>query len=242
MPRPVVDLGDGRVKLWLRPEIETWTAKQGAADERAQSAASVADPGCRSGPSAACGPSSPRGRSVCSSDIPGPPSLHSRFGDGLDGRRQIGSKPVAGDVGSTEAPRALRQAPPTHEPDEPRPVLGGGRCSSSLAMQETLPKPGPCSSRPRDHLRRTNRPCSGPVTAADPIASEGGAYSSALAPCRPRGCASPPTHWPAHRGRETRMRSRSRLRPHDRKRGHCSDAVTMRRAFAFPWRRCPVGR
>jgi predicted DNA-binding transcriptional regulator AlpA len=30
MPRPVVDLGDGRVKLWLRPEIETWAAKQGA--------------------------------------------------------------------------------------------------------------------------------------------------------------------------------------------------------------------
>ena len=30
MPRPVVDLGDGRVKLWLRPEIESWAAKQGA--------------------------------------------------------------------------------------------------------------------------------------------------------------------------------------------------------------------
>jgi glutathione-regulated potassium-efflux system ancillary protein KefG len=26
MPRPVVDLGDGRVKLWLRPEIERWAA------------------------------------------------------------------------------------------------------------------------------------------------------------------------------------------------------------------------
>ena len=24
MPRPVVDLGDGRVKLWLRPEIQRW--------------------------------------------------------------------------------------------------------------------------------------------------------------------------------------------------------------------------
>jgi predicted DNA-binding transcriptional regulator AlpA len=31
MPRPVVDLGNGRVKLWLRPEIESWAAKQGAA-------------------------------------------------------------------------------------------------------------------------------------------------------------------------------------------------------------------
>lgn len=26
MPRPVVDLGDGRVKLWLRPEVEEWAA------------------------------------------------------------------------------------------------------------------------------------------------------------------------------------------------------------------------
>ncbi len=24
MPRPVFDLGPGRVKLWLRPEIERW--------------------------------------------------------------------------------------------------------------------------------------------------------------------------------------------------------------------------
>ncbi len=24
MPRPVVELGDGRLKLWLRPEIERW--------------------------------------------------------------------------------------------------------------------------------------------------------------------------------------------------------------------------
>lgn len=28
MPRPVLDLGEGRVKLWLRPEIEGWAAKQ----------------------------------------------------------------------------------------------------------------------------------------------------------------------------------------------------------------------
>jgi glutathione-regulated potassium-efflux system ancillary protein KefG len=28
MPRPVFDLGPGRVKLWLRPEIEKWAAKQ----------------------------------------------------------------------------------------------------------------------------------------------------------------------------------------------------------------------
>ena len=29
MPRPVIDLGKGRVKLWLRPEIEGWSARQG---------------------------------------------------------------------------------------------------------------------------------------------------------------------------------------------------------------------
>ena len=28
MPRPVVDLGDGRVKLWLRSEIVLWAARQ----------------------------------------------------------------------------------------------------------------------------------------------------------------------------------------------------------------------
>jgi glutathione-regulated potassium-efflux system ancillary protein KefG len=27
MPRPVVDLGAGRVKLWLRPEIQRWWAQ-----------------------------------------------------------------------------------------------------------------------------------------------------------------------------------------------------------------------
>lgn len=28
MPQPVIDLGRGRVKLWLRPEIEQWRAQQ----------------------------------------------------------------------------------------------------------------------------------------------------------------------------------------------------------------------
>jgi len=28
MPKPVVDLGRGRPKLWLRPEIERWAAEQ----------------------------------------------------------------------------------------------------------------------------------------------------------------------------------------------------------------------
>lgn len=30
MPRPVMDLGRGRAKLWLRPEIESWLAIQQA--------------------------------------------------------------------------------------------------------------------------------------------------------------------------------------------------------------------
>jgi glutathione-regulated potassium-efflux system ancillary protein KefG len=28
MPRPVVDLGAGRPRLWLRPDIERWYARQ----------------------------------------------------------------------------------------------------------------------------------------------------------------------------------------------------------------------
>jgi hypothetical protein len=31
MPRPVVDLGRGRPKLWLRPQIERWAALQAEA-------------------------------------------------------------------------------------------------------------------------------------------------------------------------------------------------------------------
>jgi hypothetical protein len=30
MPRPAIDLGEGRVKLWLRPQIERWAACQAA--------------------------------------------------------------------------------------------------------------------------------------------------------------------------------------------------------------------
>lgn len=28
MPKPVFDLGKGRVKLWLRPQMEGWAARQ----------------------------------------------------------------------------------------------------------------------------------------------------------------------------------------------------------------------
>jgi hypothetical protein len=98
-----------------------------------------------------------------SSAIPGPPSLHSRFGDGLDGRRQIGSKPAAGDVGSVDTPCTSRQAPPTNEPDEPRgPVLGERTLVILAGKQET-------AARRLVHVvlvpaitsRRTNRPLLG---------------------------------------------------------------------------------
>ena len=29
MPRPVVDLGRGRCKMWLQPEVEAWNASRG---------------------------------------------------------------------------------------------------------------------------------------------------------------------------------------------------------------------
>ena len=29
MPRPIVELGVGRVRLWLRPEIEAWAKRTG---------------------------------------------------------------------------------------------------------------------------------------------------------------------------------------------------------------------
>ena len=29
MPRPVIDMGRGRCKLWLRPEVETWARQTG---------------------------------------------------------------------------------------------------------------------------------------------------------------------------------------------------------------------
>lgn len=34
MPRPVVDLGRARTKLWLRPEIENWAARRQVTGER----------------------------------------------------------------------------------------------------------------------------------------------------------------------------------------------------------------
>ena len=30
MPRPVLNLGNGRVKVWLKPDVEHWAAKQAA--------------------------------------------------------------------------------------------------------------------------------------------------------------------------------------------------------------------
>jgi predicted DNA-binding transcriptional regulator AlpA len=33
MPRPIIDLGSGRCKLWLKSEIEVWAAKTGRGTE-----------------------------------------------------------------------------------------------------------------------------------------------------------------------------------------------------------------
>ena len=37
MPRPVLNLGNGRVKLWLRPEVERWAADQSVRTRRGRS-------------------------------------------------------------------------------------------------------------------------------------------------------------------------------------------------------------
>ena len=34
MPRPVVDLGPGRPRLWLRPEIQDWGRERGRPNRR----------------------------------------------------------------------------------------------------------------------------------------------------------------------------------------------------------------
>ncbi len=41
MPQPVVDLGRGRVKLWLRPQIERWAARIAAQGRTRQKRRSV---------------------------------------------------------------------------------------------------------------------------------------------------------------------------------------------------------
>jgi glutathione-regulated potassium-efflux system ancillary protein KefG len=40
MPRPALDLGKGRVKLWLRPEIETWATRKPSRPGRSRRLAS----------------------------------------------------------------------------------------------------------------------------------------------------------------------------------------------------------
>jgi len=36
MPKPAVDLGEGRVKLWVRPQIERWATRLAAAGRTRQ--------------------------------------------------------------------------------------------------------------------------------------------------------------------------------------------------------------
>ena len=60
----------------------------------------------------------PEDCSSWSSDSPDLPSLQSRSGDGLDGRRRIGATPAEGDAGSADTPREPRQVSPATQPDE----------------------------------------------------------------------------------------------------------------------------
>ncbi len=39
MPRPVLDLGKDRIKLWLRPDIERWAAERPSRRKRRQNPA-----------------------------------------------------------------------------------------------------------------------------------------------------------------------------------------------------------
>jgi len=146
------------------------------------------DPGCRGGPSAAAGQPFPKREIRYSSDNPAPRSPHSRFGNGLDGRRQIGSTPAAGDVGSAEAPRAVRQAPPTYEPDEPRrPVLRERTLLFLAAEQGTAVRRRILVGLvTRDHLP-AHQPgtCSGAGDSGDPPCVGGGADPSAAGAVSP---------------------------------------------------------
>jgi hypothetical protein len=143
-------------------------------------------PGGRRRPSAACGAASPKREIGYSSDSPGPPSLHSRFGDGLDGRRQIGSTPAAGDVRSADTPRAPRQAPPTNEPDEPRGPVLGERTWLFLATERETALPDAGSSSRYRLPPQGGAPARGPAAPATRIVSDGPLYSRRPAPCRPR--------------------------------------------------------
>jgi hypothetical protein len=136
------------------------------------------DPGCAVGLRQPAERASPR-KIRYSSDSPGPPSLHSRFGDGLDGRRQIGSTPAAGDVGSADTPRAPRQAPPTNEPDEPSgPVLGERMLLFPAGGREILPDAWSLYYSSPLTPPDQRAPARGAVTAATSLPRRG-AYSSA---------------------------------------------------------------
>ena len=37
MPRPVLNLGNGRIKLWLRPEVQRWASDQADRTRRRRS-------------------------------------------------------------------------------------------------------------------------------------------------------------------------------------------------------------
>jgi len=131
----------------------------------------------------------PRMMICCVSQGSDPPSIHARFGDGLDGRRQIGRNPAEGDVGSADAPRELRQAPPTYEPDEARgPVLGEKTLPFLAGEAELVDRRLVHVVLVRAITSRHDGPCSGSGGAwVMRIAPSSACSVGGQQPCRPRG-------------------------------------------------------
>jgi glutathione-regulated potassium-efflux system ancillary protein KefG len=73
MPRPVIDLGPGRSRLWLRPEIEAWlTARSHAVESVGPSVGPVGRSGRSAGPVGRSGQSA--GPVGCSAEPAGRPA------------------------------------------------------------------------------------------------------------------------------------------------------------------------
>ena len=177
----------------------------------------------------------PRRRSVVraiSSDLP---SIHARFGDGLDGRRQIGRNPAEGDVGSADAPRELRQAPPTYEPDEARgPVLGEKTLPFLAGEAELVDRRLVHVVLVRAITSRHDGPCSGSGGAwVMRIAPSSACSVGGQQPCRPRG--SLPRQESSARSTTSRSRSWQR---HDAAAGVRTIAYLSWPVVSRPWCVC----
>ena len=83
-----------------------------------------------------------------------PGSLNSRFGDGPDGRRQIGSTPAGGDADSTERPANHRNRRPATGPDEARRHRSGTTTPFDAGDAEACS----CHDTPPDRPMRSSQP------------------------------------------------------------------------------------